>query len=309
MLWMMIPGTLGLAATQINILVNTVLATSQGDGAVSWLNYAFRLMQFPIGVFGVSFGAAALARISKLNVEKNWVEIDQSLRKSLLQVFAINLPAAAGLAALSVPIIEMLFEHGRFSHADTEATAWALAMYAIGLGSYSAVKVLVPACYALGQTRVAVTSSLVSVGFTLLFNVISVSYMGYRGLALGTSVAAVLNQVFLMVALRRYLGGQGIQSKGEAFFLPLAKMFLVSLLMGAAIFAAYWYGWREIGWEQLPQAAVLPLRVGGVGILVGLGAVLTLIFARLLGIGEMTEMVTGVIQRLQNRLRPATKKG
>ena len=126
MLKLMVPGTLGLAATQINILVNSVLATSAGPGAVSWLNYAFRLMQFPIGVFGVSLAQATLPRVSAQWVRGEVGPAAQTLHKSLAQVFAINLPAAAGLAALGVPLISVLFEHGRFGASDTAQTAMAL---------------------------------------------------------------------------------------------------------------------------------------------------------------------------------------
>ncbi len=156
MLFMMVPGTVGLAATQVNILVNTVLATSQGPGAVSWLNYAFRLMQFPIGIFGVSIASATLPKVSQQWVRQDIAGVSATLVRSLRTVFAVNLPASAGLAFLGFPIIELIFQYGRFRPDDAKATAWALAMYAIGLTAYSAVKVLVPACYALGNTRVPV---------------------------------------------------------------------------------------------------------------------------------------------------------
>ena len=97
-------------------------------------------------------------------------------------VFAVNLPASAGLAFLGLPIIELIFQYGRFYPQDTQATAMALAMYAVGLTAYSAVKVLVPACYALGNTRIAVLSSVLSVILTITLNLIMVKSCGYWGL-------------------------------------------------------------------------------------------------------------------------------
>ncbi len=148
MVALMGPGMVGLAATQVNVLVNSVLATSQGPGAVSWLNYAFRLMQFPIGIFGVSLAAATLPRVSAQWVARDAAGAAETLSKSLRHVLAINLPASAGLAFLGVPIVQLLFEYGPFSSQDTQATALALTAYAVGLTAYSAVKVLVPVCYA-----------------------------------------------------------------------------------------------------------------------------------------------------------------
>ncbi len=148
LMFLMIPGTLGLAATQINILVNSIFATSLGAGAVSWLNYSFRLMQFPIGIFGVSMAAATLPVFALAWGDHRYEDASQSLVKSLKRMFAINFAASAGLAALGVPIISLIFEHGKFQPADTLATAHALAAYSIGLTFYSVVKVLVPICYA-----------------------------------------------------------------------------------------------------------------------------------------------------------------
>ncbi len=232
MLWMMVPGTIGLAATQVNLLVNTVLATSQGPGAVSWLNYAFRLMQFPIGIFGVSLASATLPKISEQWVRRDYSSVNETLTRSLRMVFAVNLPASAGLAFLGFPIIELIFQYGRFQASDAQATAWALAMYAVGLAAYSAVKVLVPACYALGNTRIPVISSVLSVGLTILLNVLMVKPLGYWGLALGTSIAAIFNSVFLLVALSRILLERGEKVQFKVILSGLMSYSLLAVTMG-----------------------------------------------------------------------------
>lgn len=298
------PGMLGLAATQINVLVNSVLATSQGAGAVSWLNYAFRLMQFPIGVFGVSMAAATLPAVSRLWVEKDLASIERTLSESLRAVFAVNLPAAAGLAFLGVPITQLLFEYGRFTPADTLATAWALAAYAVGLGAYSAVKVLVPACYAIGQTRWAVISSVLSVAFTILLNLLLIERFGYIGLALGTSGAAILNSFFLVWAVRRGLRQAGGQFAVGPVALASLRALVLSLLMGALCYVS-WLGLERL----LPETWVVDLfsgryalpfwRLLKVGLLCAEGVAFALIASHFLGVAELNAFAAKVGKRLR----------
>jgi len=240
MLILLVPGTLGLAATQINILVNSMLATSAGTGAVSWLNYAFRLMQFPIGVFGVSFATATLPLFSRHWVGRDYGQAVSSVRESLRQVIAINLPASAGLAFLSVPIIAMIFQHGRFSALDTQSTARALVAYSIGLTAYSAVKVLAPVFYAMENTKIPVISSALSVFLNLGLNLLMVKRFGFWGLALGTSITAVLNGLFLLIAFERMMAPRTEHRLG---LLKLSRftfgVLLISCVMGSAVLFLY----------------------------------------------------------------------
>jgi putative peptidoglycan lipid II flippase len=236
MMLLMIPGTVGLAATQINILVNSIFATSVGEGAVSWLNYSFRLMQFPIGVFGVSLATATLPMFSRHWTERQYPAAADVLSQSVKRVFAINFPASAGLAFLGVPIISLIFEHGRFHADDTRATANALAAYAVGLTAYSVVKVLVPICYALGETRFAVFSSFFSVLSNLVFNWLFVKKLGFAGLAFGTSLTAILNSGLLWLLISRKLRANGVGSPGAGLARSCVLYAGTSILMGAVIF-------------------------------------------------------------------------
>jgi putative peptidoglycan lipid II flippase len=308
MIWMMVPGTIGLAATQVNLLVNTILATSQGTGAVSWLNYAFRLMQFPIGIFGVSLASATLPKVSYQWAKKDIQGVSETISHSLRSVFAVNLPASAGLAFLGYPIIELIFQYGRFYPEDTRSTAMALAMYAVGLTAYSAVKVLVPACYALGNTRVPVISSCLAVAVTIILNLIMVGPFGYWGLALGTSIAAIFNGAFLLGAIRKL-----IQQKGGEFpFFPLVKGLAeylgVALTMGVICYfssqflnsllpdTTFYYAIGRVG---------LPLCRGiKVGILVLQGGLFVIFAAKLLHLKEATEVIDLFTKKLKNKLRP-----
>lgn len=312
MLWMMIPGTVGLAATQVNILVNTILATSQGTGAVSWLNYAFRLMQFPIGIFGVSLAAATLPLVSKQWVEKDLGGIKNTVDKTLSHVFAINLPAAAGLAFLSGPIISLIFEYGRFKSSDTDATATALVCYSIGLAAYSAVKVLVPAFYALGNTKIPVISSVLSVTVNVILNLIMIRWFGYWGLALGTSFTAFLNAGFLLVALKLKLSKEG----GSFNLLPITAKFLVHAAIALVMGAACWVSIRYLSSFAPDDALGALLGKGSVPLMRGLrialvmteGVLVVYLLARLFRIQETTEMFSLFGGKAMRLLKRFTKR-
>jgi putative peptidoglycan lipid II flippase len=204
---LMIPGVVGLAAVQINLLVNSWLATGLGTGAVSWLDYAFRLMYLPIGLVGVSIATAALPAISGDAGRNDRDAVRRGVSSALRMMLMLNIPATVGLVVLATPIVSLIFERGRFAPSDTAATAAALAFYAPGLLGYSVVKLASPAFYALGNSRVPVAASAVSVGFNILASVLLVDVLGHRGLALSTAMAALLNGGVLLWLLSGRLGG------------------------------------------------------------------------------------------------------
>jgi len=307
MLWMMIPGTVGLAATQVNLLVNTVLATSQGPGAVSWLNYAFRLMQFPIGIFGVSLASATLPKISRQWAHKDIKGVSQTLTHSLRSVFAINLPASAGLAFLGFPIIELIFQYGRFYREDTRATAYALAMYAIGLTAYSAVKVLVPACYALNNTRLPVISSVLAVLVTITLNLMMVKPFGYWGLALGTSIAAIFNSVFLLFAIQKLIQEKGGEFRFAPILRGLMEYLALALFMGVICWGSYRFSMSFMTdglFVHLIGKSGIPLvRSLRMAFLVFEGVMVILMSARVLHLEEANELIDLFTEKLKNKLR------
>ncbi len=152
-LLLMGPGTIGLAATQMNVFVNTVLATHEGTGAVSWLNYAFRLMYLPTGLFGVSIATAAVPVVSRHAAHHNNAGVRSTLADGLSLMLVLNVPATVGLIVLAHPIVRVIFERRAFLPSDTFATAAALQYYAIGLLGYSIVRIASPTFYALGDSR------------------------------------------------------------------------------------------------------------------------------------------------------------
>jgi putative peptidoglycan lipid II flippase len=231
-LLLMGPGTVGLAATQLNLVVNVYLAAREGTGPVSWLEYAFRLMYLPIGLFGVSIATALLPDVTRRVITKDTKGSRDSVADALSLMLMLNVPAMVGLMVLAVPIVRVIFERGKFVPADTIATAAALQFYAIGLVGYSIVRIASPTFYALGKNRIPVIVSMFTVVVNAFLNIMLVREMGYVGLALGTSIAALFNAVTLLVLLHRNLGGLN-----EARILgSLARVVLASAAMGATAF-------------------------------------------------------------------------
>src|SRR5690606_12115407 len=185
----------------------TFLATGQGTGAVSWLEYAFRLMYLPIGIFGVSIATASVPVVSRLVADENYAKVRSTLAHAISLMLLLNIPATLGLIVLAEPIVQLIFERGSFTAADTLSTAGALQFYAIGLVGYSVVRIVSPTFYALGSARIPVTISVSSIAINIALNVTLVMVMGFRGLALGTSITALLNAALQIWFARRKLGG------------------------------------------------------------------------------------------------------
>lgn len=205
---LMVPGFFGLAATQINILITSVLATSFGHGAVSWLSYAFRLMQLPVGLFGVSLGSASLAKVSEMRAGKvPALQVRAMISDTLVRSLFLNLSATAGLLGCSQLLIGVLFQYGAFLERDSVNTALALEGYALGLAGYSLVKVLAPTAYALGRVRVTVVASFCSIFISLGFSFAFKDSFGFSALAYGTALGAWINAMVLGFSLREFLDG------------------------------------------------------------------------------------------------------
>jgi len=291
-LLLMGPGTIGMAATQINVLVNTQFAASQGTGAVSWLDYAFRVMYLPIGLFGVSIAAASTPALSRLAALSEMPKMRATVGAAIGLMLVLNVPATLGLIVLAVPIVRLIFEHGQFTPADTAATARALQFYALGLVAYSVVRIVSPAFYALRLSRIPVAASVTSVAVNIAVNIALVRVMGYAGLALGTSVAAIVNAALQVLLLRRHLGGiEGRQ---------LTMTFLKILAAGVAMAVAAWYA--QAGLDRVIPGRSIPLqavRVAG-AIAIGLGVLAAA--ASLLRVREFYEARDLVLGRLR-RLR------
>jgi putative peptidoglycan lipid II flippase len=201
---LMLPSIVAGAAVQVNVLVNGIFA-SEINGARSWLNCAFRLMQFPIGVFGVAIATVTLPWVSRCRARGDHAGFGEAAGKSLRLAFFLTFPAALGLALIAPEVIQLIYEHGKFGAADTHATALALQAYAVGLAGYAAIKVLVPCFYALDRPSIPLRISLLGMGINLGLNLVfvKVCHWGHVGLALSTGGLAIVNFLQLFFALRR----------------------------------------------------------------------------------------------------------
>ena len=245
------PAILGSAAVQINVLVITNFASRiPGNGPVSWLGYSFRFMQLPLGLFGVAIASATLPSISRSAGVGDLDEFRRTLSKSLGMVFLLTLPSSVGLIALGRIMIGAIYQGGKFSAYDTEQTAIALSCYAVGLAGYSALKILNPAFYALHDTRTPMFVSIISiaVNYATASFLLRNTALGHAGLALSTSVVAVVGAVALFLILRKRIGG----IHGRNLLESVWKIVAASAVMGAAVLLSThvvegWLGASRVG--------------------------------------------------------------
>jgi putative peptidoglycan lipid II flippase len=296
------PAILGTSAVQVNVLVNTFFVSGI-LGGISWLGYAFRIMQFPIGVFGVAIGTASIPMLSRLASEGRTKDFRDTLSSSVNLVLLMTLPSACGLIVLGEPIVRLLYSHGgAFKESDVAPTAWALAGYSIGLTGYAAIKVLSPAFYALNDAKTPMMIGIASIvvnGFACYFfrNWLSAigitaerpSGLGHVGVALATSVVALVNFAALAFFMRRKIE----RLNGRRILASFVKISVASGIMSISSYITYHFLLARIGYGTTFSrllAVVLPA---------GLGVVIFFASAKLLNVKELIELRT-ILQRRAN---------
>lgn len=298
---LIVPGTVGLAATQVNIAISTILATSQGDGAVSWLGYAFRVMQLPLGLFGVAVAQATLPVISRQAAANDKDAMAKTLSSSLRLSSFINLYACFAIIALAEPIVRMLFQHGRFTPADTTATAMALQAYAAGLLFFSLIKILGPAFYTLDETKIPVIASISAVGINIALNLALINSCGFWGLALSTSIGAMFNAGILFYYIEQRLG-----SFARFSFIPaLGKILLATFCSGAVTAVVYAPGssFFAKNINFLTTGSFLNTGVAFITALIA-GAIILYLVSRLLKIEEADQAREMLLRKLRRKRMP-----
>ena len=243
-LFVMFLGALGMIPLQANILVTSYLALSQGEGVVSWLNYAFRLLQFPIGVFAVALSQITLTRISQNISLKNNPEAVKTIESSLRASFFLSLPSTVGLAVLGYPIVSIIFERGNFSSTDTQLTYEALCFYVVGLVGYSFNKVATPVLYATNRAPTAVLLSALSIFSNIALCLMLLPIVGFVGLALATSLSAYIHMASLGITIHRQLRGIPWGSLAKGFF----QYAIASLGMGLCLY--FYWRYFALEWEK-----------------------------------------------------------
>jgi putative peptidoglycan lipid II flippase len=261
LLTLLLPSVFGLAALQVTVFINTLLASLLRPGSISYLYYADRVMEFPLGVFGVALASAALPAMSRQAAAGDRGGLGRTLNFALRLSCYVALPATVGLVVLRTPITRVLFERGRFGPEETAATAWALAWYAVGLLGFSATRITAQAFYAVGDTRTPVMTGLGAVAINVVVAVVLLEPMAHAGLALASSVSAYANLAMLVWWGRRRLGSLG----GAQIVRSVARTAVASGVV------AGWCGLLSWHWPRTPDvwtdAAWLAAAVAGGAVL------------------------------------------
>jgi putative peptidoglycan lipid II flippase len=277
---------------QVNVFINTSFAAHLGPQAVTWLNNAFRLMQLPIGIFGVAVATITLPVVSRIAANVDRSAFGPTLGKALRLAIFLTLPAGVGLYFLALPILSIIYQHGNFVARDSLNAALALQCYAMGLVSYSCIKVLSPAFYAIDRKWTPMFVSFGSIALNIVLNWWFIFHLGlgHRGLALSTSIAATLNFLVLYVWMQRAAG-------------TLDTMHSLRTLLRCAIAAAV-LGiacWSAMKWLHVWLfETAFPIRAAALLAVVGAGSAIYLGLCLAMRV-EATQDALGAVRRKLRR--------
>jgi putative peptidoglycan lipid II flippase len=269
----MAPALLGVSVAQLSLLVNTQIASHQGVGAVSWLTYADRLMEFPTALLGVALGVVLLPQLSAAQAKGEAARYSGLLDWGLRLVLLLALPCAVALLVFPQALVAVLYHYGAITARDVERTSTALMGYGVGLMGLVGVKILAPGFYARQDIRTPVRIAVIVLALTQLMNLAFVPWLGHAGLALSIGVAALINACWLYIGLRR----AGLYTPEPGWLVFTLRVLLACALLGAflawAAHAIDWIGLREHPWQRIGLLAAC------------LAAAIALYFACLLAAG------------------------
>jgi putative peptidoglycan lipid II flippase len=289
------PSVVAASTTQVNVLVNSVFASELGDGPTFWLSAAFRLMQMPLGIFGVALGTVSLPLLARMAAASNTGAFRSELARGMRLAFLMTIPASVGLIMLAEPIMSVLYQHGKFGAHEAAEAAGALQFYALGLSGYAALKVLVNAFYAIDHRKTPMLVSFVAVGLNLLLNWLFTLHLGWghRGLAFSTACVATSNFLILYFLMHRHL----VTLESRAMLSLLSKVAFASAVLAGIC----WAGERLL----LAQWAVQPFwpKLADL-LLVIVAAILGFaLCAAALRVPELKEITAAVQRRLRRPRR------
>lgn len=228
---LMLPAVFGAAVYQINMVIGTLLASLLPEGSVSYLYYADRLVQFPLGIFAIATATAVLPSLSKQVAEEDFDGLRETFGHAMNFVFFITIPAMVGLVVLREPIVHLLFKRGAFDATTVRLTAVALLYYCAGLWAFSAVRIVVSMFYALQDTKTPVKMAVISIVVNVVMGIALMGPLKHGGLALATSLASIVNLLLLIWALRRKIGMLGWRQ----IMASAARSVVNALLMGLVV--------------------------------------------------------------------------
>jgi putative peptidoglycan lipid II flippase len=289
------PSVIAGSLTQVNVLVNAAFA-SEINGGRSWLNFAFRLMLLPIGLFGVSLATVTLPAVARSFARDELGPFGRTVKSSLRLTLFLSVPAAVGLGVLASPIIALIYQHGHFSAHDTAMTALALQAYSLGLAGYAAIRLLTPCFYALNQPLIPMRITMIGIALNLCLNFLNmvILHLGHAGLALSTSCVVLINVSQLAWALSRRVDFGGVAEWAGY----LGRVLLASAACGVTAFGLWHAAGLVLSGFALNSLGLAVAIGGGVAVYAGAGY--------LLKVGETQEAVALVQRRLLRR-RAAAK--
>ncbi len=260
----MAPALLGVSVAQLSLVINTQIASHVAVGAVSWLSYADRLMEFPTALLGVALGVVLLPQLSAADARADVGRYSDLLDWGLRLVVLLAMPCALALVIFPVGLVSVLYHYGRFSPPDVAATVWALRGYGVGLLGIVAIKVLAPAFYARGDIRTPVKIAIGVLVATQLMNVVFVPWLGHAGLALSIGLGAIVNASLLLGGLLR----RGTYRPAAGWSAFVLKVLAANVALGVALALAAtridWIAMQASPWQRAGWMAVV---LGGVGLL------------------------------------------
>jgi len=259
------PAVLGIGVYQLNTFVSLSFASRLPEGGISYLYYAGRLMELPLGVFGVAIAQAVLPSLSGHVVSRDTAAFRGALSFALRLVNFVNIPSMIGLMVLSIPIIDLLFVRGEFSHNDGVMTSYALYFYALGIVPVALSRILVAVFYSLKDTKTPLIGAFITFAVNILACLLLIRPMGHGGLALATSVSSLVNLIFLGVMLRARVGGFEL----AAIFSSGVRSTAAALIMGAVLYIGL--SWLQWGGLTSGLKALSLVVLIGVGVLVYAG--------------------------------------
>ncbi|WP_264404220.1 murein biosynthesis integral membrane protein MurJ [Vibrio owensii] len=270
---LMIPALFGVSVSQINLLFDTFIASFLQTGSISWLYYSDRLLEFPLGLFGIAIATVILPALSRKHVDAHSEGFAHTMDWGVRMVTLLGIPAMLGLMVLAKPMLMVLFMRGEFSPQDVHQASLSLLAYASGLLNFMLIKVLAPGYYSRQDTKTPVKYGIIAMVTNMVFNAIFAYFYGYVGLAIATALSAFVNMALLYRGL--HIAGVYQITKRTVFFI------IRLVIAGAAMVAAILWQLEDMSvWLDWSFAH----RSGVLGMLIGLGAVVYLAVVFLLGV-------------------------
>jgi putative peptidoglycan lipid II flippase len=260
---LLIPATFGMAVNQLNIFISTMLASYLAVGSIAYLYYAMRLIQFPIGIFGVALSTAVLPTLSDHASKNDFISIKDDLSFSLKLLFAITVPSMIGLMMLGHPIIHVLFQRGKFDFIATQNTTIALMYYSCGIWAIVGARMLTSAFYSMQDTKTPVKLTIIALIVNLFLSIMLIGPLGFGGLALANAISATMNFFMLLFYLYKKLNGFDL----KGIIISFIKTLTASIVMGA-------FGWVLI--NQIPwiENGNMLFKSGYLMVVVGLSSLM-----------------------------------